>query len=191
VAFPNISIGSRLLNIDSEYVLGYKSSRDFSMAVIRGDLDIVAIDFESVVDRLEDGDLRPLMQVAADDLAKHPALEGVPLLGGAQGLAARRAAAEGRNVAEAVADAAALISLLRTGRMVVAPAGLDANLCQCLEEELYAAVTDPVLSQTAREARRTIDIAGAADVRKDILAVMEKAERLSEILSTEVKKVRE
>ena len=114
----------------------------------------------------------------------------MPLLGGAGGLVAQRAAEAGLDVGEAVSNAAALIGLLDAGRLVAAPAGLDADLRQCLEDGLFEAMTDPSFVKAAGDAKRTLDIARGSTAREGIVSVVGKAEKLTAIYKTEVKKVR-
>jgi tripartite-type tricarboxylate transporter receptor subunit TctC len=150
--FADVAIVSNLLGIEAEYVVGYSSSRQYVLAAIRGDIDIVALSLGSALSLLENGELRPLLQVSADRLSGHPSLENLPLLGGESGLAARRAGAAGRDVGAVVSCVDALTGLLAAGRLVVAPAGLDAGLRRCLQDRLYEAMT--ILRFQRRQARR-------------------------------------
>jgi hypothetical protein len=143
-----------------------------------------------VVDRIESGDLLPLMQISSERISDHPALDGVPLLGGDGGVAARRAAETGGNVEEAVADAEALIGLISAGRLVVAPLSIEPELRRCLEDALVAALHDPAFRDAAGRAKRSLDVADGATALAAILSVAGKAEGLAGIYKNAVEKAR-
>ncbi len=62
------------------------------LAAIRGEVDLIANNFESLLQWVESGDLRPILQISDERMSPHKALDGVPTLGGEMGWAARRAA---------------------------------------------------------------------------------------------------
>jgi tripartite-type tricarboxylate transporter receptor subunit TctC len=188
--FINIAVASKILGIRSEYVAGYPGSRESSMAVLRGEADIVGMTFESGLDRIEAGDLRPLLQIDAKRISSHDSLHGVAILGGRQGLAASRAAETGGDIEEDIALAGALISLTQAGRLIVAPPGLDKKVMNCLERRLYESLTDPAFRMAASKARRSLDVADGASARADILAAGDKAEKLAPIVINAIKKTR-
>lgn len=187
--FVNIAVVSDLLNIRHEYVAGYPGSRESSLAVLRGDVDILSITFESALDRIESGDLRPLLQTSVERISPHPSLEGVALLGGKQGLAAQQAEQIGHDVDEAIADAAALIGLVGAGRLIVAPLGFEENLLRCLEKRLYDVLTDPAFVKAATAAKRTLDVARGAQAHADVLAAVGKAKKLAPLIRDAVEEV--
>ena len=118
LSFLNTVIGSQLLEIPYRIVAGYPGSRESTMAAIRGEVDLVAHTFESILDRVESGDLRPLLQTSNRPISDMSKLEGVPVLGGSKGVAAKRAEALGRDPARAVEDANALAALIGAGRLL-------------------------------------------------------------------------
>jgi len=186
----NIAVASHILNIRPEYVAGYPGSRESSLAVLRGDVDIMSLTFESGLDRIESGDLRPLLQTSVERISPHPSLEGVALLGGKQGLAARQAAQIGHDVDEAIADAAALIGLVDAGRLIVAPLGFEENLLRCLEKRLYDVLTDPAFVKAATAAKRSLDVARGAQAHADVIAAVGKAKKLAPIVRDAIEEVR-
>ncbi len=188
--FVNIAVASHILNIRPEYVAGFPGSRESSLAVLRGDVDIMSLTFESGLDRIESGDLRPLLQTSAEQISPHPSLEGVALLGGKQGLAARHAAQTGHDVELAIAEAAALIGLVDAGRLIVSPLGLEKNLLRCFERELHDALTDPAFVEVAAAAKRSLDVARGAKAHADVLAAVGQAEKLAPIVRDAIKQVR-
>lgn len=188
--FINIAVASHLLNIPGEYVAGYPGGGKYPMPVLRGEVDIMSLTFESGLNRIEAGDIRPLLQTSVERISPHPVLERVALLGGKKGLVARRAEEVGRDVEEAIADAGALIGLVDAGRLIVAPLGLEEGLRRCLEDGLYDALTDPDFARAAAAAKRSLEVARGATARADVLAAMGKAKKLAPIIKKAIKKAR-
>ena len=191
--FVNVAITSSLLGIEEsiEYIAGYAGSNEAALAVVRGEVDFVAQSFESVLNLIESGDFRPLLQVSAERISPHPALDGVPLLAGDEGLAVQRAAALGRDVEEAKADAEALAALVGAGRLIAAPLGLEQGLFECLEQGLFEALTDPEFEAAAAAADRSLDVARADVAQADLQAAAQKAEKFLPIVQEAIRKVRE
>ncbi len=188
--FVNVAVASNILSIRSEYVAGYPGSRETSMAVLRGEADIMALTFESGLDRIEAGDLRPLLQITAERISPHDSLEGVAVLGGSQGLAASRADETGGDRDKHIALASALISTTQAGRLIVAPSGLDKNVLNCMEHGLYESLTDPAFLAAASKARRSLDVADGASTRADILTAVGKADKLAPMVAKAIEKAR-
>ncbi len=65
---------------------------------MRGDVDLVCFNFETISDLFKAGDLRPLLQVSVNRIANDRVLDDVPVLGGADGYAAAHARARGQDV---------------------------------------------------------------------------------------------
>jgi hypothetical protein len=97
------------------------------------------------------GELLPLLQVSTAPVAPDKVLEGVPVLGGARGLAVARATARAADVEGARAAANALIHVIGGGRIVVAPALLPPGLAECLSGALYATLTSAELGPAGRD----------------------------------------
>ncbi len=178
----NAVIGAHLLNMPVRFVPGYGGSRQASLAAVRGEVDAVVFHFESILDLIEDGDLRPLLQVSDRPFADHPSLAAVPLLGGPGGLAERCAAARGTTAEQAGRDAAALVSLVGAGRLFVAPAGMDEATRRYLDEVMGRALTDPEFLASAQKARRSLDIAGADEATADLKAGVEGGLRFIDLI---------
>ena len=188
--FVGIAVTSSLLGIEADFVAGFPGSRESSLAAIRGDVDLVSHTFDSVRDRIEAGQLRPLLQASTERISSHSSLNDVPLLGGDEGLAARRAAELGRDVQKAKADVESLSGVVGAGRLVAAPPGLEESLFRCLEENLYQALTDPAFEAAAARAGRSLDIARAAVARADIQVAEKEVERFIPIIREAIGKVR-
>jgi tripartite-type tricarboxylate transporter receptor subunit TctC len=175
--FVSVVVTSSLLGFESDFVSGYSGSRESVLACVRGESDLVATTFESVLDHIEAGDIKPLLQISGERIAAHSSLDGVPLLAGDQGLAARRAKELGKDVEQTKSDARALADLLGMGILVAAPRGLDEDLFRCLDEKLNEALTDGAFEKAAVEARRSLDVGKAAEVVKEVAGATLEAQR--------------
>jgi tripartite-type tricarboxylate transporter receptor subunit TctC len=188
--FTTISVVSHILGINAQLVPGYPGTRQTTMAAIRDEVDLVSSSFSSVRDRLKNGELRALMQVAKQPIAQGPLLKGVPLLGGSIGLAAKRAKQLGNSVADAIADADGIIGLNQVGRLVVAPAGISAELTHCLRTQLMDALSDPAFLKAAQKAKRPIDPADSSESLEGANAAMAKAAKFAPIVKAAIEQVR-
>jgi tripartite-type tricarboxylate transporter receptor subunit TctC len=188
--FVGIAVASFLLGIDVEYLAGFPGSRETSLAVVRGEVDLASFTFESILDLIEAGDLRPVLQVSSEPISSHPSLEGVPLLGGEDGLVARRAPRLNRDVEEARADAGALVNLLGAGRVIAAPFRLEEKLFRCVEQGLHEALTDPEFEAAAATAKRSLDVARAEETLAELQAAAERAGKFLPIIQQAIQKVR-
>ena len=126
------------------------------MGLLRGEFDLLGVTFESIVDRIEAGDLTPILQISETPVSGHPSLVGVPLLGGPDGLLARRARERGEDPERALQLAAAVSQMFSLGRLVVAPPGLDPELRRCLSERLAEVVRDSSFVAAASRAQRQL-----------------------------------
>jgi len=189
-AFVDIAVASALLGVDRRIVAGFRGNRDASLAAIRGEVDLVAYTFSSIRDRIAAGDLRPLLQISTEPIAADPLLQGVPLLGGPGGVAARRAEQLGRDVAEAVADAGALDAVIGAGRLVIVPRNLEPAVFGCLESALAAALTDPELRAAAAAAHRPLDVARAAAAKAELEVAGARSNRFLPIVRAALEEIR-
>lgn len=90
INFVNAAVLSAILGFGADFVTGFPGSREETLAAVRGEVDLVSVTFDSVVDRIDAGDLRPLLQISSKPISTHSSLAGVPMVAGEQGLAARR-----------------------------------------------------------------------------------------------------
>jgi tripartite-type tricarboxylate transporter receptor subunit TctC len=188
--FMSIVITSSLFGVEADFLAGFSGSREKSLAAVRGEADVVPVTFESVLDWIESGDLRPLLQISSERISPHPSLNGVPLLGGDQGVAARRAAVLGRNVEQAKADAQTLASVISAGVVVAAPPGLEPGMSACLQQAMHEVLTDPAFQAAAESAKRTLDVERADAALAEIRAAAEKAEAFVPLVREAIKKIR-
>ena len=174
-SFVSSVVLADLLGISLHPMLGYNSSGASALATIRGDVDVTAYSFASLRPQIESGDLRTLLQVSDRPLEPQSVLTNVPLLGGPRGWAVRRARASGRTPQAAADDAGALLSVLRAGRLIAAPSGLEPEVAQCLARAIGNALGDPRFSTAMTRARRPLGPATGDHALRDL----QEASRLS------------
>ncbi len=154
-----------MLGVPIEYVSGFSGTRSACLAAMRGDVDLVCYNFETIRDLLRGGDLRALLQVSATPIADDPSLARAAVLGGSDGYAARRAAATGQDSLRARSAADAIVSVIGGGRIVVAPAGLPDDIRTCLGRVMARVLTGAELRASSR---RALDPSDAAAARADV-----------------------
>ena len=96
--FVSLTTTAALLGIDVEFVGGFAGTRSACLAAMRGDVDLVCFNFETIADLFRAGDLRPLLQVSVNRIAKDPVLDDVPVLGGVERICQPARAARGGDV---------------------------------------------------------------------------------------------
>jgi hypothetical protein len=183
----SILVTARLLGIGVEPVAGFGGTRAASMAALRGDVDLVSFDFETIRSLVEDGDLRPLLQVTASPVSAHAALAGVPCLGGRDGLIGARAGDTALDDDAAGDIASSLFAVMGSGRLVVAPAAIERDLFTCLAGTLHGVLSSRELQSAAR---RPLDVASADIAMADAQSAAACAPRLLPILAEAMRRVR-
>jgi hypothetical protein len=138
------------------------------LGLLRGEVDLTASSFESTRERVDAGELTPILQISDRPFADHPALAGVPVLGGPQGLAAQVARARGEDPEAAIRRASALDRLFRIGRSIVGPPGLAPEQAACLSARLGEVVRDSAFLAAAARARRTITFAAPSALAEEV-----------------------
>lgn len=189
--FVNCSVTASLFGFDAEFVTGYPGSRDVTLAIQRGDLDMAALDTGSALPAIRAGRLVPILQIAPGPSGLAPVLDDVPHLGGADGLAARRpelfTSSEAGSAAAARARAGRLVTFTSLGRLVVAPVGIPTGLRRCLESAIGSALEGPDFRASAARSNRPLEVIPAGRIRPyldaasaalgDLLPVIERAAR--------------
>jgi tripartite-type tricarboxylate transporter receptor subunit TctC len=181
-AFVAASVGAELLGLDVNYILGYPGTRENSIGLMRGEFDVGAFTFESIRDRVEAGDLVPLLRISDVGAGSHPSLADVPVLSGRDGLAARLARERGEDAEAAVTRAAALSRMFEAGRLVVAPSGLAPDLAECLSARLARVVRDSEFRAAAQRAGRSLAFADPTTLVAELEATEEERASLGEVL---------
>ena len=190
ISFVNCAAAADLLGMPCRYVAGYAGSRQLILAAIRGEVDLISLAFHAALDRIEARDLSPILQTSFKAFSSHPSLNGVPVLGGSDGLAARQAANRGLSPKEAQDSAEALIRIFDTGRLIVGPTGLEKSLSECLEARLHDALSAPAFLAAASTANRPLDVARGKEAEGHALAAASQVERLAPIVRRAIREIR-
>ena len=72
--FVSISVAAELLGVRVSLVPGFGGTRQATLAALRGDVDLVCFNFETIRDLIEAGELRPLLQVSDRAIEPHSSL---------------------------------------------------------------------------------------------------------------------
>ncbi|MFC2169840.1 Bug family tripartite tricarboxylate transporter substrate binding protein [Acidobacteriota bacterium] len=188
--FINMTLTSHLLGLDIEIVAGYMGSGAGVMAALRSEVDLVVYSFESINNHIENGDIRPLLQISNSRISSHPSLDNIPILGGTQGFAAQRASQDSRNIDGVLADVNAIVNIIGAGRLIVAPLGMKQELSDCLEKILMETLHNPAFQANVHKANLSLDIAAAEEARGDLLSVSERIDHFIPIIQEAIQKVR-
>ena len=189
--FVALAVGSELIGVEGDFLIGSSATSEMLLSLLRGETDVASGSWASVRTAVMAGEIRPLLQIKDDWIADDPALADVPLLGGADGVAVKRARALGRDVAEAEAKAKELSDIFIAGRFVAAPAGMSPDLAACLEQRVYEAMTDPGFVAAAKATDRPIEVANGAEAAAMLRDAERAAESLRPILERNVAKMRQ
>jgi len=190
--FFALPITASLLGLDYSVVTGYQGSSSRVLAAIRGDIDIIVQNFDSVRSYVDSGELLPLLQISSPgtDEPKLDYPHAIPYLGGQDGIAATLAAERRASVDEAVEQASALSAIMSAGRLIVAPAGLPKALELCLQTNLMEVLVSRELNDAANKARLTIEPADAAKARSELLASLDSLSEFESLVRSAIEQTR-
>ena len=188
--FVSSAVGAALLGIEHEFVSGYSGSNETTAALLRDEGDVGDYELSQGQASIEAGELRALLRPIRTDASDALLGADFPTLAGEDGLAARRAAAQGRDVALARRQAVALGELAGLGRMIVGPRDFDPEIAACLEQAIWAVLTDPAVVGELSEAKRPITARDAATTRRAIEAIVPEAAPLRSLLKEELARLR-
>jgi tripartite-type tricarboxylate transporter receptor subunit TctC len=188
--FVNTVVTMSLLGLNARYLFGYSGSREEMLSVLRGEVDFITLNYETLQPAVEAGELRVLLQSAETPLSPHPALKGAGLLAGPSGWAVRRASATGRTESAAAAEAQALVDLIASGIVIAAPKALPAGLLACYRQRFLAATADPAFVAAANKARRTLDVAGGEQAQAVLETAAKSAARFAPLVREAGRKAR-
>jgi putative tricarboxylic transport membrane protein len=138
-------------------VSGFKGSRQATLSVIRGEEDFGAYNFSSVQDRIDNGDLRPFLQLTAEPVGQDdPKMKGVPTIIDVLKKIGRE---------KEVDDALGLDSVYKVARVIAAPPGIKEDLARCMSGALFEAMSSDKFQAAAKKGNRPLDPAKAEDLR--------------------------
>ena len=186
-SFVGIAAAAALLNVPVELVAGFPGTRSTCLAALTGDLDLVSYNYETIRPLIASGDLRPLLQISTTPIEADGPLAGVPVLGGGNGLAARRARAQGSSAMEARRRSSEIEQVIGSGRVIVAPAGLGPDLETCLARVVHDALTSDALRLASR---RALDTASASEARDEVEAAVAAAPALLPVVAETLRRLR-
>ena len=154
-----------LIGLNYAPVTGYVGSTNRVLAAIRGEIDVIIQNFDSVKTYVDSEELLPLLDVTGTGAGF---TIPVPALGGPSGLAAEVAIENDRPAEEALRKAAALSAIISAGRLVVAPTGLPPRLETCLQTQLMALLNSDEFMDAASQAGLAIDASDPDSARSDL-----------------------
>jgi tripartite-type tricarboxylate transporter receptor subunit TctC len=190
VSFVNVAVTSHLLGLDVAYVPGFRGSRETSMAAVRGDVDIVALNFESIADRVETDDLRPLLQITDRADPSEPLLAGVPVLAGPEGVLGRYPEVTNGERARLLEQASGLIELIGAGRIVAMSPNTAPEQLECIERLMLDLLKDPRVLSLARRSQRTLDVCSGDQARSEIASARHKVAEFIPVIQGAIRAVR-
>ncbi len=162
-------------------VTGYKGSRQATMAVIRGEVDLGHYNYSSVRDRINSGDLRPIMAATEHPVGQdNPKMRGVPTIFEVLRKTGRQSRIE---------DAKGLTSIDKVARVIAAPPGIEPKLLRCLEDKLFSAMNDDGFKAAAKKAKRPIDPTKAVDLRAPLKLAVEAAKKFAPLYKEVISKM--
>lgn len=168
-----VPVVASLLGMRYELVTGYDGNSARALAAVRGEVDLLMQNLDSMQRFIVEGELRPLLKVGDGESKgtvgpNQALLTGVPSLGGKNGIAAQRARYTGRTPQQAAEEARLLVALIDAGRLIVAPKALPDGTRQCLETAVGNVLASAEFRRAATRAKLTIEPATAAQARADV-----------------------
>ena len=183
------AVVSDLLKVPTEYVTGFAGSREATHAAIQGYVDLISYQVEAVFDRIVSGELRPLLLIGDGPVPDHPALHGVPVLGGDAPVQVTVRGVSQR-FDKSNATLAALSRLMRVGRVIAGPPGFARSIRGCLQGPLEVTLTDPAFVSAAHRATLSLAVASADDTMARVAAGVAAAPTLLPVIQRTTARLR-
>lgn len=173
-SIAELGLAAHALGIPLRFATGYKGSGDHMAAVLRREVDLMAISVTTVLKAARGGDLKPVLVVSDRPLDEMP---GVPWLAGAGGLVdrttANRPAAER---AEAMRVARQAAEMARAVRAVFVSSKLPADAQRCLAAAVETALFSDEFARAAASVGRPPNPADARATQAALDRMREAAE---------------
>lgn len=189
-SFYSLVIGAKLLGLPIEVVAGYASNREARLALLRGEVDLASMNFETGVGMLESGELKAVLQLSSLPLARHPSLADVPMIAGDNGILASTTYSAGGESKIRALGASALTRFLGAGQLIVGPKDLDIDVRACIELALHSTVPSTSLRDALQKIGVSVDSAPAPIVRRELEQVLEESDILSSAISEQLERLR-
>jgi tripartite-type tricarboxylate transporter receptor subunit TctC len=159
--FMEAALVAEALGIKMDLIMGYETSEEVDLAVIRGELDAATGSFSSKIDMVKNGDMALVAQfgnVKEAELANVPNLANFPGMSG-----------ESKQLIEL------LVALGESGRPMAAPPGVNPERIKFLQEALKKIIGDPEFIQLTK--KQSMDIIYMSP--EELLKVIEKGVNLA------------
>jgi len=186
-SFYSVPVAAALLGFEYALVTGYVGSAARTLALMRGEVDIVVGHYDSLLSQVQAGELVPLLQLTD---ASGNNLDA-PRLAGPDGLARQRAALTGRSPEQAAEDAAALAALVGAGRLAVAPSGLPEPLAACLELTFARILGSAEFLSAAERARLGVEPLDGRAARAEVLEAAQAMVLFEPLVRTAIERARQ
>jgi tripartite-type tricarboxylate transporter receptor subunit TctC len=171
-SFFALPVTASMLGLNYTVVTGYVGSTSRVLAAMRGEVDVIIQNFDSVRSYVDAGELVPLLQISSPEAAGQASQlpNPVPNLGGPDGLAQQVIAETGSSAGDVELEVAALSGVISAGRLVAAPNGLPQSMESCLQTTMLAVLQSAELQSAANRVGLTIQAASAARARDGLQA---------------------
>lgn len=182
LGYVSAAISLSMLGWKARFVSGYSGAVEKCLAALRGEVDVVPLLWDFLIDRVLSGELRPLVSISARPAEIHSAFEDVAALDGPGGLVERLAPRR-------AGDLAALVRSMEAGRTLVAPPGLEPGVAQCLRRAMCRILFSPGLEQAAATRRTYLQPACAEDALAALRNLEADVRRLAELTPAAIARV--
>lgn len=171
-----------LLQLKFNTVSGLGGTRKRVLAASRNDVDFISSNYSSISSDIQTGAIRPLLQNSTTLISDDSSLSNIPILGGPDGVAARRAAELGISVQQSIERAQAIETLISAGRLIVAPAGLPDHITVCLQDTVFKTLQSDDFVKDISRSNMVLDIASGPSTALELKNSQAKFEQLVPIL---------
>ena len=189
-SFYSLAIGAELLGLPIEVVAGYASNREARLALLRGEVDLASMNFETGVGMLESEELKAVLQISSYPLAQHPTLADVPMIAGDNGILASTRYSASDDPETRALGASVLTRFLGAGQLIVGPKYLDTGVRACIEQALHSIVPSSSLRDALQKIGRSVDSAPAPVVESELEQVLEASAVLSSAILEQLERLR-
>ncbi|ATW27196.1 Bug family tripartite tricarboxylate transporter substrate binding protein [Candidatus Formimonas warabiya] len=170
--FFALGIEAKALGFDVLPVTGYDGTKEGSLAVVRGEVDLFQTSLSTMLPMIKSGDVKPIMVVYDKEV---PELPGVPT-------AISLAQGEGADMIQTA------INLIKVSRVYFAPPDFPADRIKDLEAGIEKSLQDPELVQKMKDSEKPVEYLSSADVKQLITDSMAAGDSIAPILQEILKK---